>query len=128
MYSHPEIKYQPQHPMLKKQSTEYTIEEEGVFSSIANAAKSAAKSAANAAASAAGYALRKDVGKKLGKRWRAYYSRARALDAGQIAQNIEEKVRTELKAKLKELKAATGGKTLSYDDAQWCASGDNPNP
>ena len=124
MYSHPEIKYQPQHPMLKKESTGYTIEEEGVFSIIGNAAKSAA----NAAASAAGYALRKDVGKKLGKRWRAYYSRARALDAGQIAQNIEEKVRKELKAKLKELKAATGGKTLSYDDAQWCASGDNPNP
>jgi len=121
MYKHPEINYQPQHPMLNQQQG-YTIEEEGVFSSIANAAKSAA----NAAASAVGYALRKDVGRKLGKRWRAYYTRARALDAGMIAQKDQEKVKKELKAKLAELKEATGGKTLSYDDAKWCASGDNP--
>ena len=151
MYKHPDIYHTPQHPHLKNYTTcsaclagkdesfehsaackktknmlnqqqGYTIEETGVFSSLANAAKSAA----NAAASAAGYALRKDVGRKLGRRWLNYYKRARALDNGMIAQNLQEKVKREVKAKLKELKEATGGKTLSYDDAQWCASDDNP--
>ena len=38
MYSHPEINYKPQHPMLQnytqQQQKGYTIEEEGVFDSI----------------------------------------------------------------------------------------------
>ena len=37
MYSHPEINYKPQHPMLQnytQQQRGYSVEEEGVFDSI----------------------------------------------------------------------------------------------
>ena len=126
MYKHPEINYQPQHPMLRKQSTEYTIEEEGILSGLKSAASAvgsglskAAKAAKEAGANILGKstAPKDKMTKANAQRWHSYYVRARALAAGQIAQKDEEKVKRQLKEKYAELKEATDG-IISYDDSK----------
>ena len=129
MYSHPDINYKPQHPMLQnytQQEKGYSVEEEGVFDSIkaglstaAGAIAKGAKAVKEAGANMAGVstAPKDKMTKKNAQRWYQYYVRARALAAGQIAQKDEEKVKRELKKKYAELKKATDG-IISYDDSK----------
>ena len=81
MYSHPEINYQPQHPMLQnytQQEKGYSVEEEGVFDSIksglskaADTLKKGAKAVMEAGANMAGVstAPKAKMTKKNGTDW-----------------------------------------------------------
>ena len=123
MYSHPEINYQPQHPMLNQQRS-YTIEEEGVLdsikgglSSIGGALSKGAKAVKEGLASLAGKSTApKDKQTKANaQKWYAYYTRARNID--KLPQKEQGKEERALKKLLEDLKKSTGG-TISYDDSK----------
>ncbi len=126
MYKHPEINYQPQHPMLnqQRQESEYTIEDEGILDSIKGAASkvgsalsSAAKSAKEGLFSLAGKstAPKEKQTKANAQKWYAYYTRARNID--KLPQKEQGKEERALKKLLEDLKKSTGG-TISYDDSK----------
>ena len=122
MYKHPDIDYEPNHPVLKiinVSQTEETDENQtpgllevpsnGYFQGSAGgglfgAISGMAKKAGNLAASAAGYALKKDMTQELAKRWLNYYSKVRNG--------------AKLPKRLAKLKAESGGKIYSYDDSK----------
>lgn len=126
MYSHPEINYKPQHPMLKQQRQPYTVEDEGIMDSIksglsaaAGAIKKGAKAAMTAAADMAGLSTAPPdkMTKANGIAWHAYYMVARDLANGKIHQADEystEQKQKKLKAKL----IKQSGGVISYDDAK----------
>lgn len=126
MYKHPEINYQPQHPMLnqQRQESEYTIEEEGVLDSI-KSGLSAASSAIAKGARAAKEGLFSLAGKSTApkekqtkanaQKWYTYYTRARNID--KLPQKEQGKEERALKKLLEDLKKSTGG-TISYDDSK----------
>jgi len=123
MYKHPEIKYQPQHPMLSQQQG-YTIEEEGVLDSIKSglsAASSAIAKGAKAAMEAGANMLGKSTAPKdkmtkgNAQKWYAYYTRARNID--KLPQKEQGKEERALKEELAKLKKSTGG-IISFDDSK----------
>jgi|APSaa5957512493_1039668.scaffolds.fasta_scaffold28989_2 hypothetical protein len=133
MYSHPEINYKPQHPMLKQQRQPYTVEDEGIMDSLkaglsaaagaikkgAGAIKKGAKAAMAAGADMLGVSTAPldKMTKANGIAWHAYYIVARNLAGGKIHQadeyRTEEKQKT-LRAKLIE----QSGGVISFDDAK----------
>ena len=126
MYSHPEINYKPQHPMLKQQRQPYTVEDEGIMDSLkaglsaaAGAIKKGAKAAMAAGADMLGVSTAPldKMTKANGIAWHAYYIVARNLAGGKIHQadeyRTEEKQKT-LRAKL----IKQSGGVISFDDAK----------
>ena len=107
MYKHPEINYQPQHPMLRNH---YTVDEMGkwkikipVPKFISKAVNKAAKSVADKVATGIlGYEKRENMTKELAKRWVEYYK------------NKDKDV-------YEQLKKDSGGKIYGPDDAKWAA-------
>ena len=129
MYSHPEINYKPQHPMLKKMNYTqgytqgYTVEDEGVFDSIKNAAKSAgaalakgAAAAKEAAAGMAGVSTAKKMTKANRAAWHAYYLQERAIRDGKVHQADEFKEKAKQK-KLREKLIKQSEGVITPDDA-----------
>jgi len=125
MYSHPEINYKPQHPMLKQQRAQrgYTIEDEGMFDSIkAGLAKAGdvlakgAKAAKEAAAGVVGISTAKKMTKANKAAWHAYYLQERAIRDGKIHQKDEEKEKQK-QAKLREKLIKQSEGVITPDDA-----------
>lgn len=129
MYSHPEINYKPQHPMLQNYTQPqrgYTIEEEGVFDSIkaglskaADIAKKGAKAVMEAGANMAGVstAPKSKMTAKNGTAWLMYYMNARRLMNKEVPQKDEYKEEQKNKELYEKLKKQTDG-VISYDDAK----------
>ena len=107
MYSHPEINYKPQHPMLQnytQQQKGYTVEDEGVFDSIkaglskaGSAIAKGAKAAKEFGAGVIGVSTAKKMTKANKAKWHAYYLQERAIREGKIPQKAEEKAKREQK-------------------------------
>lgn len=127
MYSHPEINYQPQHPMLQKmnyaQGRGYTVEDEGMFDSIkkglsaaADAVKKGAKAIKESAAGVIGVSTAKKMTKSNRAAWHAYYLQERAIREGKIPQKDEEKEKQKQK-KLREKLIKQSEGVISPDDA-----------
>jgi hypothetical protein len=135
MYKHPDIDYEPNHPVLKiinvsqiEETDEnltpglLEVPSNGYFQGSAGggvfgALSGLAKKASNLAASAVGYALRKDMTKALAKRWLSYYTLVRNID--NYPQKMQEKSRKKAAEQFKKLKKESGGKQYSYDDSKW---------
>ena len=129
MYSHPEINYKPQHPMLQNYTQSprgYTIEEEGVFDSIkaglskaADIAKKGAKAVMEAGANMAGVstAPKSKMTAKNGTAWLMYYMNARRLMNKEVPQKDEYAEEQKNKKLYEKLKKQTDG-VISYDDAK----------
>lgn len=125
MYSHPEINYKPQHPMLKNQRG-YTVEEESVFDSIKSGFRKAkdvlkqgAKAVMEVGANVAGVstAPKAKMTAKNGTDWLMYYMNARRLMNKEVPQKDEYKLEQENKKLYEKLKNQTDG-VISYDDAK----------
>ena len=129
MYSHPEINYKPQHPMLQSYTQPqqgYTIEEEGVFDSIkaglsaaSDTLKKGAKAVMEAGANMAGVstAPKAKMTKKNGTDWLMYYMNARKIMNKEVPQADEYRLEQENKKLYAKLKKQTDG-VISYDDAR----------
>ena len=129
MYSHPEINYKPQHPMLQnytQQQRGYSVEEEGVFDSIkaglskaGDVLKKGAKAVMEAGANMAGVstAPKAKMTAKNGTDWLMYYMNARRLMNKEVPQKDEYKLEQENKKLYEKLKKQTDG-VISYDDAK----------
>jgi len=118
MYKHPEIDYQPQHPMLKQinETSELLeapqadfFEDSAGKGGLMGALSGMAKKVSNAGASAMGYALKKDMTQELAKSWLDYYNKTRKKTWKNEANR---------KNRLKRLKEDSGGKIYSYDDSK----------